>query len=132
MLNKCIFIGRLTRDPELRYTTNGNATCTFTLACDRPMKDADGNKQTDFINISIPPYKGKLAELVANYLSKGKLACVEGTQQTRSYDKDGEKRYVTEIIGLDVKFLSPKDSGQTQQSNTSSLGREVLLDDAPF
>lgn len=132
MLNKCTFIGRLTKDPELRYTTNGNATCTFTLACDRQFKAQDGSKETDFINISIPPYKAKLAENVANFLSKGKLAYVEGSQQTRTYDKDGEKRYVTEIIGTDVKFLSPKDGGQTQTSGASSYGHEVKVDDQPF
>jgi len=128
MLNKWMGIGRLTKDPELRYTTNGNATCSFTLACDRQFKGQDSSKETDFINVSIPPYKSKLAELVANYLSKGKLAYVEGPQQTRTYGEGDQKRWVTEIIGFEVKFLSPKDSGQSQ-SSTSSLGHEVNFDD---
>jgi len=116
LLNKWMGIGRLTRDPELRYTPAGNATCSFTLACDRQMKNAQGEKEADFINISIPPFKAKLAELCANYLSKGKMAYVEGSQQTRSYDgQDGQKKYVTEIIGVEVKFLSPKSEGSSQQ-----------------
>ena len=129
MLNKWIGIGRLTKDPELRYTPNGNATCSFTLACDRQMKDAQGNKQVDFINVVVPPYRGKLAELVANYLTKGKLAAVEGEQQTRSYDKDGRKVYITEISAESVKFLSPKDSNEPTQEQPY---QEVSFNDPPF
>ena len=128
MLNKWIGIGRLTKDPDLRYTPNGNATCSFTLVCDRQMKDTQGNKQVDYINVVVPPYRGKLAELCANYLSKGKLAAVEGEQQNRSYEaQDGRKVYITEIVAESVKFLSPKELNQQEPY------REVSLDeDTPF
>jgi len=137
MYNKVVVVGRLTKSPELRYTTNGNATCNFTLACDRQMKGADGNKEVDFLNVSVPPFRGKLAELCSEYLDKGKLALVDGAMQTRSYDKDGQKVYITEICAENVRFLSPK--GEQQNNNatgsapTGSFGHEVNLDDdIPF
>jgi len=113
MFNKCIFAGRLTRDPELRNTPNGSPTCSFTLAVDRGFKNKDGEKECDFINIVA---WGKLAENAAAYLEKGKLALAEGRLQIRSYEnKDGLKVYVTEIIANDIKFLSPKENTQTQE-----------------
>ena len=132
MLNSVVLIGRLTKDPELRFTPNGNATCSFTLACDRQMKDAQGNKQTDFINIVVPPYRGKLAELVAEYLDKGKLAAVQGSIEVRSFDgKEGKKVYMTEIVAESVKFLSPKESPQSGEPTDPY--REVSMDeDVPF
>jgi single-strand DNA-binding protein len=129
MLNRVVLIGRLTKDVELRYTTNGNATCSFTLACDRPMKDAEGNKQTDFLSVTVPPYRGKLAELVANALEKGKLAAVDGSVQVRNYtDNEGKKHYITEICAEQVRFLSPKGE-QPRDTGTPAFGHEVNLDD---
>jgi len=111
-MNRACLVGRLTKSPELRYTPNGKATCDFTLAVDRKFKNAQGEKETDFLNCKVPPYKDKLAELCANYLSKGKLAAIEGQIQVRTYtDNDGKKHWVTEIIAEDVTFLSPKDEG---------------------
>ena len=138
MYNKVVVVGRLTKSPELRYTTNGNATCSFTLACDRQMKGADGNKETDFLNVSVPPFRAKLAELCSEYLDKGKLALVDGAMQVRNYtDNDGKKHYITEICAETVKFLSPRDSGGNQEhpsvNHTSNIGHEVNLDDdIPF
>ena len=136
MYNKVIVVGRLTKSPELRYTTNGNATCSFTLACDRQMKGADGNKEVDFLNVSVPPFRGKLAELCAEYLDKGKIALVDGSMQTRNYDKDGQKIYITEICAENVRFLSPKGEQQDRNNTTSgnpSFGTEVQLDESiPF
>jgi len=124
-MNKVILIGRLTKDVELRYTPAGHATSTFTVAVDRSMKSVNGEKQTDFIQVSIPPYHEKLAELCSKYLSKGKLASVEGSIQTRTYtDKDGTKRYITEVIGDTVQFLSPKSMDPTS-IYTETLGTEV-------
>ncbi len=110
MLNRIILIGRLTRDPELRYTpTNNTPVCTFTLAVDRNRKNAQGERETDFINIVV---WSKLGENCANYLAKGKLAAVDGRLQIRNYtDKDGNRRSITEVVAEDVRFLSPKDSG---------------------
>lgn len=100
MLNRVVLIGRLTKDPELKYTTNGNAVCTFSLAVDRPATEG-----TDFIDVVA---WRKLAEPCANYLSKGKLAAVDGQLRTRTYEKDGSKRKVYEVVADNVRFLSPK------------------------
>lgn len=109
-MNKVILIGRLTRDPELRFTAgSGTAVSTFTLAVDRGFKSKDGQKEADFLNIVV---WNKLAEVVANNLTKGRLAAVSGRIQTRSYEgNDGQKRYVTEIVAEDVQFLDRKDAG---------------------
>ncbi|EGW40675.1 single-stranded DNA-binding protein [Desulfosporosinus sp. OT] len=134
MLNRVVLVGRLTKDPELRYTPNGIAISNFTLAVDRKFKNAQGQRETDFIPCVV--YR-QLAELCANYLAKGKLASVDGRIQIRTYnDKDGQKRWVTEVVAEDVHFLSPKD-GQTgapaHTSNGTHYGHEVNLDDdIPF
>ncbi|MCO1601445.1 MULTISPECIES: single-stranded DNA-binding protein [Desulfosporosinus] len=134
MLNRVVLIGRLTKDPELRYTPTGVAVANFTLAIDRNYKNAQGERDTDFINCVV--YR-QLAELCANYLAKGKLAAVDGRIQVRSYTgQDGQKRWVTEVIAEDVRFLSPKDGGSTESKSSggnSSFGHEVNLDDdIPF
>jgi single-strand DNA-binding protein len=134
MLNRVVLIGRLTKDPELRYSPSGVAISNFTLAIDRRFKNAQGQKETDFIPCVV--FK-QLAELCANYLAKGKLASVDGRIQVRTYnDKDGQKRWVTEVIAEDVHFLSPKGSGGGAPAHTSDgthYGHEVNLDDdIPF
>jgi len=132
MYNKVVVVGRLTKSPELRYTTNGNATCTFTLACDRQMKNSQGEKEVDFLNVNVPPFRGKLAELCSEYLDKGRLALVDGSIQVRNYtDNDGKKHYITEICAENVRFLSPRDNtSSSNQSNNSPLGHEVNFDDS--
>lgn len=112
MLNKVILIGRLTKDPELRYTPNGVAVATFTIAVDRGFTNQQGQKEVDFIRIVV--WK-KMAEIVANNLGKGRLVAIEGRLQIRNYDTpDGQKRQVSEVVASNVKFLDwPKD----QQSN---------------
>lgn len=104
-MNIAILIGRLTKDPELRYIpSSGRAVATFSLAVDRPFVGKDGQKQTDFFNVVV---WGKQAENVANYLTKGSQAAVRGNIQNRSYEtSNGEKRYITEIIAENVQFLS--------------------------
>ncbi|SYX85936.1 single-stranded DNA-binding protein [Paenibacillus alvei] len=103
MLNRVILIGRLTRDPELRYTSGGVATTSFTLAVDRPFTSQGGERETDFIPVVT---WRQLAELCANYLRKGRLTAVEGRMQVRSYDNsEGKRVYVTEIIADNVRFL---------------------------
>ncbi|MDA8442799.1 MAG: single-stranded DNA-binding protein [Peptococcaceae bacterium] len=134
MLNRIVLIGRLTKDPELRYTPNGAAVASFSLAVDRSRKNAQGERETDFINVVAWQ---KLGELCANYLSKGKLAAVEGELHIRSFDgQDGQKRWITEVVADNVRFLSPKDgagSGSVSTS-TSPLGNEISFtdDDIPF
>ena len=105
-MNKAIISGRLTRDPDVRYTTTGKVVCQFTLAVDRPFANQDGQREADFINIVV---WGKIAELCGNSLAKGHRALVEGRLQLRSYDgKDGAKRYVTEVVANSVEFLERK------------------------
>lgn len=101
-MNHIILIGRLTRDPEIRYTLNGVAVANFDLAVDRPLQK-DKEKETDFIRIVV---WNKLAESCANFLSKGRLIAVEGRLQIRSYEgQDGQKRYVAEVVASEVQFL---------------------------
>ena len=138
MLNRVVLIGRLTKDPELRYTQSGVAVATFTLAVDRKFKNTQGERETDFI--PCVAYR-QLAELCSNYLSKGKLAAVEGRIQVSSFTgQDGQRRWSTEVVAEDVRFLSPKDNAATGTSGSSgsysgpgSFGHEVSLDDdIPF
>lgn len=113
MLNRVVLAGRLTKDVELHNTPTGVAVANFTLAIDRNFKNAQGERETDFI--PCVAYR-QTAEFASNYLAKGKLAGVDGRIQVRSYNgQDGQKRWVTEVIVEDVHLLSPKDAGQTQQ-----------------
>ncbi|TCL74210.1 single-strand binding protein [Hydrogenispora ethanolica] len=102
-MNHIALIGRLTRDPELRYTPNGVAVSNFDLAVDRPVPNQQGERETDFIRIIA---WNKLAENVANYVKKGRLVGVEGRLQIRSYEtQDGQKRRVAEVVASQVQFL---------------------------
>lgn len=127
MLNLAILIGRLTADPELRYTPNGTAVATFTIATDRFGKE--GEKETTFIPIVV---WRKQAENCAEYLRKGSLAAVEGRINVRSYeDKEGKKRWVTEVVAEAVKFLSGKvDSASKESKAAADLG--FSAEDIPF
>lgn len=103
MLNRVILIGRLTRDPELRYTPAGVAVTQFTLAVDRPFTSQGGEKEADFIPVVT---WRQLAETCANYLRKGRLVAVEGRIQVRNYENnEGKRVYVTEVIADNVRFL---------------------------
>lgn len=112
MLNRVILIGRLTRDPELRYTPAGVAVTQFTLAVDRPFTSQGGEREADFIPVVT---WRQLAETCANYLRKGRLTAVEGRIQVRNYENnEGKRVYVTEIIADNVRFLeSNRDGGNT-------------------
>lgn len=107
-MNKVVLLGRLTKDPDVKYTQTGKVVTQFTLAVDRPFKDADGNKETDFIPVAV---WGKAAELVGNSCQKGHRLLVDGRLQIRSYEaKDGSKRWVSEIIANGVEFVERKQS----------------------
>ncbi|MGE6618787.1 single-stranded DNA-binding protein [Bacillus mycoides] len=113
-LNRTILVGRLTKNPDLRYTPNGVAVATFTLAVNRQFKK-DGQQEADFINIVV--WK-KIAENVANYLKKGSLAGVDGRLQTRNYDgQDGKRVYVTEVVAESVQFLEPRNSSGAERNS---------------
>jgi len=116
-LNKVVLIGRLTKDPELKFTAGtGTAVATFTLAVDRRVTK-DRPREADFIPIVV---WGKPAEVAANYMSKGKLVGIAGRIQTRSYEaKDGTKRYVTEVVADEFQFLD-KGNGNTDRPSSNS------------
>lgn len=108
-MNRIILIGRLTKDPELRYTPTGVAVTSFTLAVDRPFSNQQGEREADFINIVT---WRQLAETCANYLRKGRLTAIEGRLQVRNYENnEGRRVYVTEVIADNVKFLESANSG---------------------
>lgn len=111
MINRVVLVGRLTRDPDLRYTAGGIAVANFTVAANRPFKNAQGEQEADFINCVI---WRKPAENLTNYMKKGSLIGVEGRIQTSSYEnKEGNRVYVTEVTADSVQFLEPR--GATQQ-----------------
>lgn len=118
-MNIAILIGRLTKDPELRYVAStGRAVASFSIAVDRTFIGKDGQKQTDFFNIIV---WGKQAENSANYLSKGSQVAVRGQIQNRSYETpNGDKRYVTEIIAENVQFLGRSNNSQRDDSFSHS------------
>ena len=113
-MNHCTLIGNLTKDPELKTTPSGVPVCAFSIAVNPPHNGADGNREVDFFNIVT--WRG-LAENCAKYLAKGKKAAVTGEIQNRSYeDKDGNKRFVTDIVAQDVEFLSSSEQQETEQT----------------
>lgn len=106
MMNRVVLVGRLTKDPDLRYTPNGVPVATFTLAVNRTFTNQQGERETDFINCVV---WRRPAENVANFLKKGSLAGVDGRIQTRNYEgQDGKRVYVTEVLAESVQFLEPK------------------------
>ena len=121
-MNKAILIGRLTRDPELRYTSSNRAVCQFTVAIDRPFTNqSTGQREADFINCVV---WGKQAENLAKYCTKGSLIGVSGRIQTRNYDgQDGRKVYVTEVVASNITFLGSK--------NNSTNSSEPSFEDIP-
>ena len=133
-MNKIFLIGRLTKDPELRYTPSGAAVCSFTLAVDRRFTSQSGEREADFINIVV---WNKAAENCAKYLSKGRQIAVEGRLQIRSFDgNDGQRRWVTEVIADNVEFLGNGQggSGDKNKQQDDDWGQEITFDsnDVPF
>ena len=123
-----ILIGRLTRDPELKFLQSGKAVCKFTLAVDKPF----GDKEADFIPIVV---WGKIAESCANHLNKGRLVAVDGRLQIRNYnDKDGNKRKAAEVVANSVKFLDWGKKGEKSEpaAESDDTWDGVNLDDLPF
>lgn len=127
-MNKIILIGNLTRDPETSTLNNGTTTCKFSLAVKRDFKNENGENETDFFNVTI---FGKFAENCGKYLKKGSKCAVVGRLQNNSYEKDGVKRYVTQIIANEVEFLSSNNSGD-QNTQLELQPLNTLNDDLPF
>lgn len=126
-MNKIILLGRLVRDPEVRYTTTGKVVCQFTLAVDRPFTSQEGQKEADFIPVVV---WGKQAELCGNSLTKGQRLLVDGRLQVRSYDaKDGTKRYVSEVIANTFEFIERKgDAGSRPAAAPANNGYRNEMD----
>lgn len=131
-MNKVILIGNLTKDPELSETSSGTAFCKFSIAVNRPFANADGDRETDFFNITT--WRGQ-AETCAKYLAKGKKVCVVGSLQNRSYeDKSGVKHTVTDVVASEIEFLSARSE---DEEKPGKKGEEPKLepcddDDLPF
>lgn len=112
MLNRVVLVGRLTRDPDLRYTPNGTAVANFTVAANRPFTNQQGEREADFINCVV---WRRPAENLANYMKKGNLIGVDGRLQSRTYEgQDGKTVFVTEVVADSVQFLEPKGSSRGQ------------------
>ena len=121
-MNKVFLIGRLTRDPELRYTGSNTAVASFTIAVNRTFTNQQGEREADFINIVV---WRKQAENVKNYLSQGSQVAIDGRIQTRSYDdNNGQKRYVTEVVADNVEFLGSKNSSNNSNNMNDSGNKE--------
>ncbi len=133
-MNNVMLIGRLARDPELKYTQSGSAVTSFTLAVSRRFANQNGEREADFINCVAWQ---KSAEFVANYFKKGQSMAVEGRLQVRSCDdKDGQKRYVTEVVVYQVEFVGSKNArtGETTGADRfeavqDMYGEEITFDD---
>ena len=131
MLNKIFIMGRLTRDPELRRTQGGNAVTSFALAVDRDFKSADGNKETDFIDVVV---WRNTAEFAAKYFTKGRMAVVEGRLQMRDWtDKEGNKRRIAELVADNIYFGDSKRE-DAPAGNSAPTFEEIEDDggDLPF
>ena len=116
MINRVVLVGRMTKDPELKYTQSGIANCRFTLAVNRPFKNGQGEQEADFINCVA---WRKQAENTANFLRKGSLTGVDGRIQTSNFEgQDGKRVFLTEVVADSVQFLEPKSSRSDSQQNS--------------
>ena len=142
MLNKVQIIGRVGKDPEVRYTTNGDAIANFTVATSERYKDkqtGEAVEKTEWHNVSA---FRRLGEIVGEYVRKGSLIYIEGKIQTRKYEKDGVTHYATGIVASEMKMLGSKDGGQQQQGQPRPQNKSAPpqssgsgfddLDDIPF
>lgn len=134
-MNKVILVGRLTRDPEIRFTQTGKAVASFSIAVDSGFGD---NKRADFIPIVV---WDKLAEVCGKNLTKGRRILVEGRLQIRDYEKDGQKRRAAEVVAQNIEFLDYKDNGQGEKqpagnstkTDMTGFGTEVFPEEEiPF
>ena len=118
MINRTILVGRLTRDPELRYTANGAAVASFTLAVNRQFTNSQGERETDFINCVI---WRKAAENFVNFTNKGSLVGIDGHLQTRNYEnKQGQRVYVTEVVVENFSLLESKNASSSDNARDNS------------
>ena len=123
MINNVVLVGRLTKDPDLKYTSSGSAVASFTLAVNRSFTNQNGNREADFINCVI---WRKPAETMANYARKGTLLGVVGRIQTRSYEnQQGQRVYVTEVVCENFQLLESKEATENRNSSQSSQNQNI-------
>jgi single-strand DNA-binding protein len=125
-MNKVILVGRLTRDPETRYTQTGKAVTNITVAVDEGFGE---NKKTTFVPVVAWE---KIAEVIANNLQKGRRVLVEGRLQIQDYEKDGVKKRSTDVVVQNIEFLDSKQGGQANSSPADSMGKEVKEEEFDF
>ena len=127
-LNQCNFIGRVGRDPEIRYMQNGDAVANCSIAITKKWADKENTEWVKLV------FFKKLAELVSQYVGKGSLIFVSGELQTRSWEKDGEKKSTTEVICREIQFLSPKKESKPEyEQQDEMLGHSAKdSDEIPF
>jgi single-strand DNA-binding protein len=130
-LNKVMLIGNLGKDPEVRYTASGQAVASFNLATSEKFKNKNGEQEerTEWHRVTL---WSRLAEIAGEYLSKGKTVYIEGRLQTREYEKDGIKRYTTEIVGEKMQMLSPKGERSGGDSSPASRSGAGSYEEPPF
>ena len=129
-MNKVFLIGRLTKDPELRYTGSNIPVATFSLAVNRNFTNQNGEREADFINIVV---WRKQAENCKNYIGQGSQVAIDGRIQTRNYeDQNGQKRYVTEVVADNVQFLDTKAQREQRETNNSYAPKEETNDVNPY
>ena len=122
-MNKVFLIGRLVRDPELRYTGTNIPVATFSIAVNRNYANAAGEREADFINIVV---WRKQAENVKNYVKQGSQVAIDGKIQTRTYDdQNGQKRYITEVVADNIQFLDTKAAAERRQTASSNSYNDV-------
>jgi single-strand DNA-binding protein len=141
MMNRVVLVGRLTKDPELKYTPSGVAVCNFTLAVNRNFTNSEGEREADFLNIVV---WRRPAENSANFLKKGSLAGIDGRIQTRNFEgQDGNRVYMTEVVAESVQFLEPKAANngngggnqqqqQNRNQNQNNNNGITRVDEDPF
>lgn len=118
-MNRVVLVGRLTRDPDLRYTPNGVAVANFRIAVDRPFSNQQGNRDADFINCVV---WRRAAENLATYMKKGSMIGVDGRIQSRSFEgRDGNTVFVTEVVAENIQFLESKGSSQPRDQQPSGF-----------
>lgn len=130
MINSVVLVGRITKDPELKYTPSNQAVATFTLAVNRTFKNANGEREADFINIVI---WRQAAENLANWVKKGQLIGITGRIQTRNYENgQGQRVYVTEVVADNFQMLESRQQGQSQGGQQSQQPQAAQQQPDPF
>ncbi len=124
-MNKVVLVGRLTRDPELKTTANGVSVCSFTIAVNRRFRNAQGEYEADFINCVA---WRQSAELLAKYFTKGRMVGVCGSIQTRNYERDGQRVYVTEVSAEEIHFVESKGSSSGSEAPVMNTAPQDAFD----